>query len=99
MPPSALPIATALPAWCAPHDAAKRRKDIRLLVGTRLVTLEGFEVIAYPTDRAAYGRLCRLLSRWQSQGEERRMPFKLSKMYLRASDGQMLIALPPRITR
>ena len=44
------------------HDAVKRRKDIRLLVGTRLVTLEGFEVIAYPTDRAAYGRLCRLLS-------------------------------------
>ena len=35
---------------------------IRLLVGTRLVTVEGFEVIAYPTDRAAYGRLCRLLT-------------------------------------
>jgi hypothetical protein len=33
------------------------------IMGTRLVTLEGFEAIAYPTDRAAYGRLCRLLSR------------------------------------
>src|SRR5215510_5857152 len=41
----------------------KREKAGKLLVGTRLVTTDGFEVIAYPTDRAAYGRLCRLLTR------------------------------------
>src|SRR5215510_3733395 len=40
----------------------KRDKAVRLLAGTRLVTADGFEVLAYPTDRAAYGRLCRLLS-------------------------------------
>src|SRR5215467_7600281 len=44
------------------YDEAKKRPGIKLLVGTRLVTTDGFEVIAYPTDRAAYGRLCRLLS-------------------------------------
>ena len=43
------------------YDEAKNRK-IKLLVGTRLVTIDGFEVLAYPTDRAAYGRLCRLLT-------------------------------------
>src|SRR5580692_7612309 len=43
------------------YDEAKKR-TIKLIVGVRLVTVDGFEVIAYPTDRAAYGRLCRLLS-------------------------------------
>ena len=41
------------------YDEGKKRK-IKLLVGTRLVTIDGFEVLAYPTDRAAYGRLCRV---------------------------------------
>src|SRR5499433_826145 len=44
------------------YDEAKKRPHIKLVVGTRLVTTDGFEVIAYPTDRTAYGRLCRLLS-------------------------------------
>src|SRR3981081_1083056 len=43
------------------YDEAKKR-SIKLLGGTRLVTTDGFEVIAYPTDRDAYGRLCRLLT-------------------------------------
>jgi error-prone DNA polymerase len=43
------------------HKAAKEA-SLRLLIGARLVTRCGFETIAYPTDRAAYGRLCRLLT-------------------------------------
>ena len=43
------------------YDEARKR-NIKLLVGTRLVTGDGFEVLAYPTDRAAYGRLCRLIT-------------------------------------
>ena len=43
------------------YDEAKKRK-IKLLVGTRLVTVDGFEVITYPTDRTAYGRLCHLIT-------------------------------------
>jgi error-prone DNA polymerase len=43
------------------HRAAKEA-GIRLLVGARIVTRCGFEAIAYPVDRAAYGRLCRLLT-------------------------------------
>ena len=41
----------------------KNHKDtLKLLVGARLVTTDGFETIAYPIDREAYGRLCKLLS-------------------------------------
>ena len=43
------------------HVAAKA-EGFRLLIGCRLVFLEGTELIVYPRDRAAYGRLCRLLS-------------------------------------
>ena len=44
------------------YDEAKNRK-IKLIVGTRLVTIDGFEVLAYPMDRPAYGRLCQLLTK------------------------------------
>ncbi|MCM2450297.1 error-prone DNA polymerase [Agrobacterium vitis] len=43
------------------HEAAKTT-GIRLVVGCRLDLADGMSVLAYPTDRAAYARLCRLLS-------------------------------------
>jgi error-prone DNA polymerase len=43
------------------HKAAKEA-GMRFLVGARLVTTCGLEAIFYPHDRAAYGRLCRLLT-------------------------------------
>jgi error-prone DNA polymerase len=43
------------------HAAAKKL-GVRLLIGCRLTFLDGAELIVYPRDRAAYGRLCRLLS-------------------------------------
>jgi error-prone DNA polymerase len=43
------------------HIAATDEK-MRLLIGCRLQFLDGAELIVYPRDRAAYGRLCRLLS-------------------------------------
>jgi error-prone DNA polymerase len=51
---------------------------IRPLIGARLVLLCGAELLAYPTDRAAYARLSTLLSKgkmadrdgaWQAKGE------------------------------
>jgi error-prone DNA polymerase len=33
----------------------KNHKELKLLVGTRLVTTDGFEAIGYPIDRAALG--------------------------------------------
>ena len=43
------------------HVAAKQA-GIRLLIGCRLAFTDGSELIVYPRDRVAYGRLSRLLS-------------------------------------
>ncbi|HEY2134974.1 MAG TPA: error-prone DNA polymerase [Xanthobacteraceae bacterium] len=75
------------------HDEAKKRR-IKLLVGTRLVTTDGFEVIAYPVDRAAYGRLCRLLTRGNRKAPKGECHLGFDDI-LAASEGQMLICVPP----
>ena len=43
------------------HEAAKAT-GVRLIVGCRLDLVDGTGVLVYPVDRAAYARLCRLLS-------------------------------------
>ncbi len=43
------------------HEAAKTT-GVRLIVGARLDLTDGPAVLVYPTDRAAYARLCRLLT-------------------------------------
>jgi error-prone DNA polymerase len=48
------------------HKEAKRM-GVRLLIGSRLVFTDGTQLIVYPRDRAAYGRLCRLLSLGKSE--------------------------------
>ena len=44
--------------------AHQRAQDvnIRLIVGCRLDLVDGTSILVYPTDRPAYGRLCRMLS-------------------------------------
>jgi error-prone DNA polymerase len=76
------------------YDEARKRK-IKLMVGVRLVTVDGFEVLAYPTDRAAYGRLCRLLSAGNLKAKKGECHLTFEEI-LAASAGQMLIALPPQ---
>ena len=49
------------------HEAAKAT-GVRLIVGCRLDLADGAALLAYPTDRAAYGRLCRLLSLGKARG-------------------------------
>ena len=48
------------------HVAAKAT-GIRLVVGCRLDLVCGMALLVYPTDRAAYARLCRLLSLGKSR--------------------------------
>ncbi|MDR3419755.1 MAG: error-prone DNA polymerase [Xanthobacteraceae bacterium] len=75
------------------YDEAKKR-TIKLLVGTRLVSVDGFEILAYPTDRAAYGRLCRLITMGNLKVKKGECHLTFEEI-LAASEGQMLIALPP----
>jgi error-prone DNA polymerase len=75
------------------YDEARKRK-IKLVVGVRLVTVDGFEVLAYPTERAAYGRLCRLLSAGNLKAKKGECHLTFEEI-LAASAGQILIAVPP----
>ncbi|MGO4336099.1 error-prone DNA polymerase [Labrys sp. KB_33_2] len=75
---------------------AKKHPSLRYLPGVRLVTMDGFEAITYPTDREAYGRLCRLLS----DNNKRMVRAKGECQFgfeaiLDACEGQKLIVLPP----
>ena len=49
-------------AGIARAHARAEEAGIRLIVGCRLDLRDGLPVLVYPTDRAAYGRLCRLLT-------------------------------------
>jgi error-prone DNA polymerase len=77
------------------HVAAKEA-GLRLLIGTRLVPLEGPEIIAYPMDRAAYGRLSRLLSEGKMKENAAKGECLITLAdILGASEGQILIVVPP----
>jgi error-prone DNA polymerase len=57
------------------HVFARENKDkigaLRLAIGTRLVFADGTpDLLAYPQDRAAYGRLSRLLTRGNLRGSK-----------------------------
>ncbi|MBY5711856.1 error-prone DNA polymerase [Rhizobium leguminosarum] len=47
---------------------ASRATGLRLVVGCRLDLADGMSVLAYPTDRAAYSRLTRLITLGKSRG-------------------------------
>ncbi|ABI77284.1 putative DNA polymerase III, alpha subunit [Hyphomonas neptunium ATCC 15444] len=75
------------------HVAAKEA-GLRLLVGARLVPADGPEIIAYPMNRAAYGRLSRLLSKGKMRAAKGECHITVSDI-LKASEGQIFIVMPP----
>jgi error-prone DNA polymerase len=77
-------------------------KELKLtpVIGCRIETIEGLVFLAYPTDRDAYGRLCRLISAgrmstldgsWQAKGV---CEISLA-MLAEHAEGVQLILLPP----
>src|ERR1700722_6855585 len=76
------------------YDEAEDR-NIKLLVGTRLVTIDGFEMLTYPTDRQAYGRLCQLLTQGNLKAKKGECHLTFEQI-ADAGEGQIFIALPPR---
>ncbi|MDP4002845.1 error-prone DNA polymerase [Methylobacterium sp. NEAU K] len=67
---------------------------IRILPGVRLVTEDGFEAVTYPMDRAAWGRLCRLLTAGNRRARKGDCHVTFAEV-LEASEGQVFIAMPP----
>lgn len=75
------------------HIAAKAA-NVHLLVGARLVPTDGPELICYPVDRAAYGRLSSLLSKGKLRAKKGDCDISLADI-VDHSEGQIFIALPP----
>ena len=75
------------------HVAAKAA-GLRLLTGARLDLASGFSLLCYPRDRAAYGRLCRLLTLGQRRATKGSCILHMDDVAAHA-EGQVLIALPP----
>ncbi|GMG82762.1 error-prone DNA polymerase [Paralimibaculum aggregatum] len=75
------------------HVAA-RAAGLRLAVGCRLVLEDAPDLICYPEDRAAYGRLSRLLSRGKRAAEKGKCRLLLDDV-IAHSEGQLFIAVPP----
>ncbi|MEM7700952.1 MAG: error-prone DNA polymerase [Pseudomonadota bacterium] len=82
------------------HTEAATLK-LRPVIGARIETVEGLTFLAYPKDRAAYGRLCQLISagrmqtlsgEWQEKGV---CEINLA-MLAGHAEGVQLILLPPR---
>lgn len=71
-------------------------KIVKLLVGTRLVTIDNFEVLTYPKDRMAYGELCKLITRGNRLLDGKKAECHLTfEDILSVSDRQIFIAFPP----
>jgi len=76
------------------HLAAREVGGIKFIVGARLDLDDAPSLLAYPTDRAAYGRLCRLLTLGQRRAEKGKCTLHLADVAAHA-DGLIFIALPP----
>jgi error-prone DNA polymerase len=75
------------------HVAAKKHK-IRLIPALRLDLLDGPSLLAYPTDRSAYSRLCNLASRGNLRAEKGKCDLYKNDVYEFAK-GIKFIVLPP----
>ncbi|MEZ5843914.1 MAG: error-prone DNA polymerase [Hyphomicrobiaceae bacterium] len=75
------------------HVAAKE-VGLKLIVGARLDLVDAPSLIALPIDRAAYGRLSRLLSLGQRRAEKGQCELYLRDVSAHA-EGLILIALAP----
>ena len=71
-----------------------RETGLRLVVGTRLDLTDGPSLLCLPTDRAAYGRLSRLITLGRRRAPKGHCHLTVADVLLHAA-GQILIALPP----
>ncbi|MGH6825713.1 error-prone DNA polymerase [Methyloceanibacter sp.] len=76
------------------HLAAREVDGIKFIVGVRLDLDDAPNLLAYPMNRAAYGRLCRLLTLGQRRAEKGKCTLHLDDVAAHA-EGLIFIALPP----
>ena len=95
-------LAGVVRAYAAFKDPRMTGRKPKFLVGARLVFADGTpDILAYPSDRAAYGRLCRLLSTGKlrvPKGERRATKGECTLFLddlLAFADGLLLAVMPP----
>jgi error-prone DNA polymerase len=74
------------------YEAAKEH-GVRLVIGCRIDLTEGAALLLYPTDRAAYGRLCRLLSIGKKRGGKGRCELSWADIAAHA-EGLLAVLVP-----
>jgi error-prone DNA polymerase len=82
------------------HGAAKQAR-IRLVIGCRLKLEDGPDLLVYPEDRAAYGRLTRLLTEGKRRAPKGECRITLADVLdkagvFAAGSGQAVVVIPPR---
>ncbi|MEM9009585.1 MAG: error-prone DNA polymerase [Pseudomonadota bacterium] len=87
-----------MPAEAAPLVPLTLRTVPRLLPAARLVLADGFQATALPTDRAAWGRLCRLLTKGNRRAEKGDCLLYLDDL-LEGAAGMILLLHPARDPR
>lgn len=74
---------------------AAEKTGIRFVAGCRLALEDGREYLAWPADRAAWGRLCRLISEARMAVPKDQPPRIAREALIEASEGLVLALLPP----
>src|SRR5690606_30744441 len=75
------------------HIAAKKHQ-VRLIPGCRLDLQDGPSLLAYPTDREAYGKLSRLLTVGNRRAEKGQCHLNKADVYAYAK-GMQFVVVPP----
>ncbi|WP_428684030.1 error-prone DNA polymerase [Reyranella sp.] len=89
-------LAGVVRAFAASRGEKKADPDrIKLLVGSRLETRDGYSLLVYPTDLAAYKRLSRLLTLGNRRTEKGQCDIGFDDLAEHA-EGVLAIVLPPR---
>ena len=88
-------LAGVVRAHVALRETAAKESGLKLAIGSRLVFADGTpDILVYPRDRAAYGRLSRLLTLGKRRAEKGQC--HLTREDLEAyQEGQNLILIPP----
>ncbi len=89
-------LAGVVRAFAAARGTSKSDPDrIKLLVGSRLETRDGYSLLAYPTDLESYKRLSRLLTAGNRRAAKGECDLTFDDLAAHA-DGILAIVLPPR---
>ncbi len=89
-------LAGVVRAYAASRGETKGDPDkIKLLVGSRIETRDGYSLLAYPTDLDAYKRLSRLLTQGNRRAAKGKCDLTFDDLAAHA-EGILAIVLPPR---